>query len=135
MPWVTPPTFVNGDELFAAMGNTISGDLAYLKSALDALGTQPAVEFKTGTTSFNVVTGGVWIVTASVTFAAGADLNHRISLNIGGNRTQKSLGGGVTTQLSVMGAGRLTAGTVVQCTSDGAGTVNSQRIAGVRIGP
>lgn len=132
MAWVTPPSFSDGDDLFAADLNTIAADLLYLKSALESVA--PAVEFRSGTTSIIANTGGVWYVAASATFAAGADINHRISLSIGGARTQKSLGGGVTTQLCVMGIARVSAGTVIQCTSDGAGTVSSQRIAGVRIG-
>lgn len=132
MAWVTPPSFADGDDLFAADLNTIAADLVYLKGILEAAA--PAVEFKTGTDSFVTSFGGVYFVAASVTFAAGDALNHRISLSIGGARTQLSLGGGVTTQLCVMGIARLDWSTTVSVSSTGAGTVNSSRIAGVRIG-
>ena len=132
MAWITPPSFADGSDLLASDLNTIAGDLAYLKAALEAVA--PAVEFKTGTSSFVTSLGGVYFVAASVTFAAGADLNHRISLNIGGERTQKSLGGGVTTQLCVAGIARLDWSYTVSVTSTGQGDVNSSRIAGVRIG-
>lgn len=133
MAWVTPPTFAANDVLAAADLNTISDDLAYLKSALDS-GGSATVELKVSSASVTATLGGVYVVTYTVTFAAGADLNHRITISVGGEATTKSLGGGVTSQLCVAGIARVSAGASISGTSTGAGTVNSQSIKAVRIG-
>lgn len=132
MAWVTPPSFAANDTSDAAELNILSDDLVYLKGVADGAG--GTVELKVSSASVTATLGGVYVVTYTVTFAAGVDLNHRISVSVGGEATTKSLGGGVTSQLCVSGVARVSAGATISGTSSGAGTVNSQSIKAARIG-
>lgn len=132
MAWVTPPSFAASDSSDAAELNILSDDLVYLKGVADGAG--GTVELKASSASVTATLGGVYVVTYTVTFAAGADLNHRINVSVGGEATTKSLGGGVTSQLCVAGIARVSAGATISGSSTGAGTVNSQSIKAARIG-
>ena len=133
MAWVTPPSFAANDVSSADDLNVLSDDLAYLKGVADG-GAGGVVELKASGSSVTATLGGVYVVTYSVTFAAGADLNHRINISVGGEATTKSLGGGVTSQLCVAGVARVSAGASITGSSTGAGTVNSQSIKAARVG-
>lgn len=136
MAWVTPPSFAANDVLLAADLNTVSDDLAYLKTALDS-GGSAAVELKVSGSSVTATLGGVYVVTYTVQFASTTtlgDQRHRISISVGGTASCPSVGGGVVTHLCVAGIARVSAGSTISGTSEGAGTVNSQSLKAARIG-
>src|SRR5574343_2107010 len=119
MAWVTPPSFAANDVLLAADLNTVSDDLAYLKTALDS-GGSAAIELKVSGSSVTATLGGVYVVTYTVQFASTTtlgDQRHRISISVGGTASCPSVGGGVVTHLCVAGIARVSAGSTISGTS------------------